>query len=46
MQKVIAGVSGMKTDSMCARRRPGRSRNFSVPSTEVFALHQRRRGEA
>ena len=34
MQKVIAGVSGMKTDSMW-RPSARRSRNFSVPSMEV-----------
>jgi hypothetical protein len=32
-QKVIAGVSGMKTVSIC-RPSPRRSRNFSVPSTD------------
>ena len=34
MQKVIAGVSGMKTDSICVPS-ARRSRNFSVPSTDV-----------
>ena len=34
MQKVIAGVSGMNTDSMW-RRSASRNRNFSVPSIEV-----------
>ena len=33
MQKVMAGVSGMNTDSM-ALWSPRRSRNFSVPSVE------------
>ena len=33
MQKVIDGVSGMKTDSIC-RPSARRSRNFSVPSIE------------
>ena len=33
MQKVIDGVSGMNTDSIC-RPSARRSRNFSVPSTE------------
>ena len=33
MQKVIAGVSGMNTDSMC-RPSARRSRNFSVPSID------------
>ena len=40
MQKVIAGVSGMKTDSIC-RPSASRSRNFSVPSVERFAVDER-----
>ena len=37
MQKVIAGVSGMKTDSMC-RPSASSSRNFSVPSADRSRL--------
>ena len=37
MQKVIAGVSGMKTDSICLPS-ASRSRNFSVPSIDVSRL--------
>ena len=34
MQKVCAGVSGMKTDSICVPS-PSRRTNFCVPSSEM-----------